>query len=53
VIDVKSGKRITRIPGVELFDKKFSSDRKLLVGTVGIPFLCDIKIHRLKVDRSR
>jgi len=37
VIEVKSGKRITSIPGLELFDKKFSADSKLLIGTGGIP----------------
>lgn len=37
VIEVKSGKRMTSIPGLELFDKKFGSDSKLLVGTGGIP----------------
>ncbi|MDP2193993.1 MAG: ATP-binding protein [Alphaproteobacteria bacterium] len=37
VIEVKSGKRITSIPGLELFDKKFSTDSKLLVGMGGIP----------------
>jgi predicted AAA+ superfamily ATPase len=36
-IEVKSGKKITALSGLELFDKKFKADSKILVGTGGIP----------------
>jgi predicted AAA+ superfamily ATPase len=36
-IEVKSGKKITALSGLELFDKKFKADTKILVGTGGIP----------------
>lgn len=36
-IEVKSGRRRGRLPGVEAFDSAFRPDRKLLVGGDGIP----------------
>lgn len=36
-IEVKSGKKITALSGLDLFDKKFKADTKILVGTGGIP----------------
>jgi len=36
-IEVKSGKKITALSGLELFDKKFKADTKILIGTGGIP----------------
>lgn len=36
-IEVKSGKKLKAIPGLELFDKKYGANAKLLVGTGGIP----------------
>jgi predicted AAA+ superfamily ATPase len=37
-IEVKSGKKITALPGIESFSKNFPLDGQLLVGTGGIPF---------------
>ena len=34
-IEVKSGKKITALSGLELFDQKFKADAKLLVDTGG------------------
>ncbi|MES2214650.1 MAG: AAA family ATPase [Pseudomonadota bacterium] len=36
-IEVKSGKKITSLSGLDSFHKKFKADIKLLVGTGGIP----------------
>jgi predicted AAA+ superfamily ATPase len=42
-IEVKSGRRKMTLPGLEVFSKEFTTKRKLLVGSQGIPleaFLC-------------
>jgi predicted AAA+ superfamily ATPase len=36
-IEVKSGKKLKAIPGLELFSKKYGVNTKLLVGTGGVP----------------
>lgn len=36
-IEVKSGKKLKAVPGMELFSKKYAVNAKLLVGTGGIP----------------
>lgn len=36
-IEVKSGKKLKAVPGLELFSKKYAVNAKLLVGTGGIP----------------
>ncbi len=36
-IEVKSGKKLKAVPGLELFSKKYAVSAKLLVGTGGIP----------------
>lgn len=36
-IEVKSGKKLKAIPGLELFSKKYGANAQLLVGTGGIP----------------
>lgn len=36
-IEVKSGKKLKAIPGLELFSKKYGVNAKLLVGTGGVP----------------
>jgi predicted AAA+ superfamily ATPase len=36
-IEVKSGKKLKAVPGLELFSKKYAVNAKLLVGAGGIP----------------
>jgi len=36
-IEVKSGKKLKAIPGLELFSKRYGANAKLLVGTGGVP----------------
>jgi hypothetical protein len=37
-LEVKAGNRPTSLPGMAAFDKAYAPEKKLLVGTGGIPF---------------
>ncbi|PKL92932.1 MAG: AAA family ATPase [Candidatus Goldiibacteriota bacterium HGW-Goldbacteria-1] len=43
-IEVKSGRKKQKAPGIDRFSKEFNTDKKYLVGTGGIPFEEFVKI---------